>query len=88
MVPKFADYWKEQTGHYPTRLLFDSRATNYAGLSQLTQRGVSFITIRRRGLGMLERVARLSADRWRHCQITQAKGKSPPGPIHRRIGPT
>ena len=25
MVPKFADYWKEQTGHYPARLLFDSR---------------------------------------------------------------
>ena len=31
MVPKFADYWKEQTGHYPARLLFDSRATTYAG---------------------------------------------------------
>jgi transposase len=75
MVPKFADYWKEQTGHYPARLLFDSRATTYAGLNQLTQRGVGFITIRRRGLGMLERVARLPADRWRHCQITQAKGK-------------
>jgi hypothetical protein len=24
---------------------------------------------------MLERVGRLSADRWQHCQITQAKGK-------------
>ena len=23
MVPRFADYWKEQTGHYPARLLFD-----------------------------------------------------------------
>ena len=35
VVPRFADYWKEQTGHYPARLLFDSRATTYAGLSQL-----------------------------------------------------
>jgi transposase len=75
MVPKFADYWKEQTGRYPARLLFDSRATTYAGLNQLTQREVGFITIRRRGPGMLARVARLSADHWRHCQITQAKGK-------------
>ena len=75
MVPKFADYWKEQTGHYPARLLFDSRATTYAGLSQLTQRRVGFITIRRRGSGMLARVERLPADRWQHCQITQAKGK-------------
>jgi transposase len=75
MVPKFADYWKEQTGNYPARLLFDSRATTYAGLSQLTQRRVGFITIRRRGSGMLARVRRLPAESWRHCQITQAKGK-------------
>jgi transposase len=75
LVPKFAEYWKEQTGHYPARLLFDSRATTYAGLSQLTGRKVGFITIRRRGSGMLARVERLPADRWQHCQITQAKGK-------------
>ena len=53
MVVKFADYWKEQTGHYPARLLFDSCATTYAGLSQLTEREVGFITIRRRGSAML-----------------------------------
>jgi len=75
MVPRFADYWKEQTGHYPARLLFDSRATTYAGLSKLTERKVGFITIRRRGSGMLARVERLPADRWQQCQITQAKGR-------------
>jgi transposase len=75
MVVKFAEYWKDQTGHYPARLLFDSRTTTYAGLSQLTQRRVGFITIRRRGAGMLARVSRLPAESWRHCQITQAKGK-------------
>jgi transposase len=75
MVPRFADYWKEQTGHSPARLLFDARATTYAGLSRLTQRQVGFITIRRRGSGMLARVGRLPADRWQHCQITQSKGK-------------
>jgi hypothetical protein len=75
MVPKFADYWKKQTGLYPARLLFDSRATTYNGLSQLTQRGIGFITIRRRGSSMLTRVQRLSSDRWQRCQITQAKSK-------------
>jgi hypothetical protein len=74
LVPKFADYWKEQTGQYPARLLFDSRATTYAGLSQLTRRQVGFITIRRRGSALLARVGRLPADRWRACQIAQAKG--------------
>jgi transposase len=78
MVPRFADYWKDQTGHYPARLLFDSRATTYAGLNQLTQRGVGFTTIRRRGPGMLARVERLTADRWQSCQITQAKEKRRP----------
>lgn len=75
MVPQFADYWKEQTGHYPARLLFDSRATTQSGLGQLTQRQVGFITIRRRGASMLARVERLPTDRWRQCQIIQAKGK-------------
>jgi transposase len=75
MVPKFADYWKERTGQYPGRLLCDSRATTYAGLNELNQRQVGFITIRRRGSGMLARADRLPADRWRHCQITQAKCK-------------
>jgi hypothetical protein len=37
MVVKFADYWKEETGQYPARLLFDWRATTYASLSQLTE---------------------------------------------------
>jgi transposase len=75
MVPKFADYWREQTGHYPARLLFDSRATTYAGLNELNQRKIGFITIRRRGSGMLARVGRLPAESWGRCQVTQAKGK-------------
>ena len=75
MVPKFADYWPEQTGHYPARLLFDSRATTYAGLNGLTRRRIGFITIRRRGSGMLARAGRLPVVSWQHCQITQAKGK-------------
>jgi transposase len=75
MVPRFADYWKEQTGHYPARLLFDSRATTYSGLNDLNKRKVGFITIRRRGSGMLERVRSLPTESWQHCQVTQAKGK-------------
>jgi hypothetical protein len=41
----------------------------------LTRRQVGFITIRRRGSGMLARVGRLPAASWQHCQVTQAKGK-------------
>jgi hypothetical protein len=41
----------------------------------LNQAGVGFITIRRRGSGMLARVRRLPASSWQRCQIIQAKGK-------------
>jgi hypothetical protein len=75
MVPQFATYWKEETGHYPARLLFDSRATTYAGLHRLNQAGVGFITIRRRGSSMRARAQRLPASSWQRCQIVQAKGK-------------
>ena len=37
MVVKFADYWTEETGQYPARLLSDWRATTYASLSQRTE---------------------------------------------------
>ena len=40
MVVKFADHWKERTGHYPGRLMFDSRATTYTHLNKLTRRKV------------------------------------------------
>lgn len=75
MVVRFVDHWKKRTGHYPARLLFDSRATTYAQLNELNQRHVGFITIRRRGTAMVQRMRTLPASQWQHCQITQAKGK-------------
>jgi hypothetical protein len=75
MVVKFVDHCKERTGHYPGRLLFDSRATTYAQLNELTQRKVGFITIRRRGAAMIKRVRSLPAKQWQHCQVGQAKGR-------------
>jgi hypothetical protein len=75
MAVRFADHWHAQTGHYPARLLFDSRVTTYEQLNELEQRRVGFITIRRRGCGMLRRLHDLPANAWRNCQVTQAKGK-------------
>ncbi|MBV8556285.1 MAG: hypothetical protein JO116_12040 [Planctomycetaceae bacterium] len=75
MVPKSVDSWQEQTGHSPARLPFDSRATTSAGLNGLTRRRVGFLTIRRRGSGLLARVGRLPAKSRQHCPITRAKGK-------------
>jgi hypothetical protein len=47
-ILRFADYWKARTGAYPKELVFDSRLTTYPNLQRLTERGISFITLRRR----------------------------------------
>ena len=75
MVVRFVDHWKQRTGHYPARVLFDSRATTYQQLQELERRQVGFITIRRRGPALVQQVRSLPASRWQSCQITQAKGK-------------
>jgi hypothetical protein len=54
-------HWHTLTGHYPSRLVFDSRATTWANLSELNHRGVGFITIRRRGAAMIRRIRALLA---------------------------
>jgi transposase len=76
MAVRFADHWKTQTGYYPARLLFDGRLTTYAELSALEQRQIGFITIRRRGCGMLRRLKNLPASSWQRCQVKQAKGQT------------
>jgi hypothetical protein len=74
MAVRFTDYWKEQTGAYPEELLFDGRVTTYEHLAQLETRHVGFITVRRRGSAMLQRVKQLPDDAWSSCQVRQAKG--------------
>jgi transposase len=75
MAVRFAEHWRAQTGHYPARLFLDGRVTTYEGLNDLEQRHIGFITIRRRGCGMLRRVANLPSSAWQRCQVSQAKGK-------------
>jgi transposase len=75
MAVRFADHWKDYTGSYPARLLFDGRLTTYAELNALEQRKIGFITIRRRGCGMLRRLKNLPASAWQRCQVKQAKGE-------------
>jgi hypothetical protein len=74
MAVRFTDYWKEQTGAYPEELLFDGRVTTYEHLAELESRKVGFITVRRRGRAMLQRVKQLADSAWNRCQLRQAKG--------------
>jgi hypothetical protein len=63
-VLRFVDFWNTATGADPEWLYFDSKLTDYPELSRLNQRGIHFITIRRRGSAILRRLERLPASTW------------------------
>jgi hypothetical protein len=65
----FVDYWQTITGLVPDWLYMDSRATNVATLSALNQRGVNFITIRRRGPRLLAQAESTPAAQWQSITI-------------------
>ena len=68
-VLRFAEYWKDRTGHWPTELVFDSKLTTLRNLNQLNQLGIDFITLRRRSKKMLAEVARQPVSAWRRIRL-------------------
>jgi hypothetical protein len=69
---RFVEFWHAITGTDPAWLDFDSKVTRYAELSKLNQRGIRFITIRRRGAAILRRLQSLPASQWHHAVIDTA----------------
>ncbi|HXC39137.1 MAG TPA: hypothetical protein VN667_09330 [Burkholderiales bacterium] len=68
-VLRFADFWQERTGKPPAELVFDSQLTTYEQLHQLNQRGIHFLTLRRRTRPMLGRIWSLPASAWRRITL-------------------
>jgi hypothetical protein len=66
---RFVEFWHEITGHDPQWLYFDSKLVPYAELSRLNQRGIRFVTIRRRGAAVLRRLRALPATAWQSAVI-------------------
>jgi hypothetical protein len=71
-ILRFAEFWREIAGADPEWLYFDSKATKYPELSQLNQRGIWFITIRRRGAAILRYLQSLPASKWKSAVIDTA----------------
>lgn len=68
-ILRFADFWQERTGKPPVELVFDSQLTTYEHLHQLNQRGIGFLTLRRRTRPMLGRIWSLPASAWRRITL-------------------
>jgi hypothetical protein len=69
-VLRFAEFWQERTGSPPGELVFDSQLTTYQHLHQLNQRGIRFLTLRRRTRPMLGRIWSLPASAWRRITLS------------------
>ena len=86
-ILRFVQFWKDRTGRYPQELIFDSKLTTYAKLSELNRLGIRFITSRRQ----LERIdagtrpdarLRVAPDRAEGCLAPVQPSANPRSPDH------
>jgi hypothetical protein len=74
-VTDFLAFWRKVWRGVRPTLIFDSRFTSYAKLSELNQAGVKFITLRRRGKSLLSNLEQITD--WKRIHIPHAKRKFP-----------
>ena len=68
-ILRFVDCWKARTGTLPKELIFDSKLTTYANLNRLNQRGIAFITRRRRSRQLLADIQDTPVSAWRRIEL-------------------
>jgi len=80
-VLEFLSFWKGMKRGVKPTLVFDSKFTSYAKLSELNAtHDVKFITLRRRGKNLIEKVGEL--DGWQRIHIPHQKRKYPNPQVH------
>lgn len=72
----FADHWHHVTGHDPKLLIMDSKVTTQTQLGELTDRGITFITLRARTPKLTAALHALPASDWTAMTIARAGGKN------------
>ena len=82
-VLSFLNFWQGIQRRIQSTFVFDSRFTTYANLSALNQKGVKFITLRRRGKNLIQNVSKLQP--WNRIHIPHAKRKFPNPLVHESI---
>ncbi len=68
-VLRFVQFWEKHHGERPKHLVFDSRLTTHAKLSELNSMGVTFITLRSRTARLVKEVATLPRSSWRTIEL-------------------
>jgi hypothetical protein len=79
-VVEFLSFWSQVHRGVSPVLVFDSRFTTYEKLAEIDAQGVRFITLRRRGKGLVANVERMKP--WRRIHIPHEKRKFPDPEVH------
>jgi len=79
-VMNVLSFWKKVRKGVASTFVFDSKFTTYEHLSQLNIQGIRFITLRRRGKKLIEKLDELSP--WKKIHIPHDKRKYPDPYIH------
>jgi transposase len=68
-VVRFLEFWEGSTGKTPEELVFDSKMTTEAGLAQLVEKRVTFLTLRDRRPDEVKRVLALPDSSWKTVEL-------------------
>jgi len=71
-IVAFADYWAKVTGADPGLLVFDSQLTTYSVLNDLSARGITWMTLRKRGKKVIEELSSVADKQWSKARIERA----------------
>jgi transposase len=77
VVLEFLDFYRSSASKTDDLkyLVFDSKFTNYQNLSILNAKGISFITIRRRGKNIVERLENIPKSSWKTIRVESSGNK-------------
>jgi hypothetical protein len=79
VVLEYLDFYTKDSKQKLQYLVFDSKVSNYKNLSELNKKEVKFLTIRRRGKNMVDRLEEIPANQWLSKRVEMAGNK------HRRL---
>ena len=74
-ILNFVDFWTEIKGIVEETLVFDSRLTNYDVLEKFSDKGIKFITLRRRGAKLVENAFSIPSEKWKKIKLDIPKRK-------------
>jgi len=84
IVLEFLDFYKDTPeGRKDLQyLVFDSKFTNYQNLGKLNKQRIKFVTIRRRGKNMMDKIENIPSSKWKTLRVEAAGNKKRTIKVH------